>query len=242
MPSLCIYFQVHQPARLKHYSFLSEKKGKLHDLYFDDKLNEKVFNKVTDKCYMPTNKLLLELIGKHRGKFKVSYSITGVFLEQCERYRPDLLDTFKQLADTGSVDFLNETHFHSLSSLFSDPEKKEFYEQVELHRKKLKSLIGVEPKVFRNTEALFSNEIAKMVEGMGYSGIITEGIERILGWRSPNYIYNIKGCKRINVLMRNYRLSDDVAYRFSARWWSEWPLTADKYASWLKRAPGNIIN
>ncbi len=242
MPSICIYFQVHQPARLKHYSFLGEKKGKLQNLYFDDKLNEKVFNKVTDKCYMPTNKLLLELVGKHRGKFKISYSITGVFLEQCERYRPDLLETFKQLADTGCVDFLNETYYHSLSSLFSDPEKKEFHDQVEMHRDKLKSVTGIKPTVFRNTETLFSNEIAKLVEGMGYKGIVTEGIERILGWRSPNYLYTVKGTKRIKVMMRNYRLSDDVAYRFSARWWSEWPLTAEKYASWLRSTPGHIIN
>jgi alpha-amylase len=242
MPSICIYFQVHQPSRLRRYSFLEDKKGNLQNLYFDDKLNEKVFNKVTDKCYMRTNKLLLELLHKYKGKFKISYSITGVFLEQCEKYRPDLLETFKELADTGCVDFLSETYFHSISSLFADPSKREFHEQVELHKKELKKITGISPKVFRNTEALFSNDIGRMAEAMGYKGVVSEGIERVLGWRSQNYLYSVKGCKRIKLLMRNYRLSDDVAYRFSARWWSEWPLTADKYASWLKGTPGNVIN
>ena len=242
MPSICIYFQVHQPARLRRYSFLEDKKSGLEDAYFDDKLNEKVFNKVTEKCYMPTNRLLLELLQKHRGRFKVSYSITGVFLEQCQKYRPDLLETFRQLADTGCVDFLNETYFHSLSSLFSDPEKREFHEQVEMHKTALKKITGISPKVFRNTEALFSNDIARLAEGMGYKGVVSEGIERVLGWRSPNYLYSVKHCKRIKLLMRNYKLSDDVAYRFSARWWNEWPLTAEKYSAWLKGTPGHVIN
>ena len=208
--------------------------------YFDNEKNKEIFNRVADKCYIPTNALLLELIDRYGSRFKLSFSLTGTFLEQAALYRPDVLESFRALSETGCVDFLNETYYHSLSSLFQD--KTEFLEQVRMHSAELKRLFGIEADVFRNTEALFSNEIAKFVEDLGYLGIIGEGHERVLGWRSPNYVYSVKGCRRIKALLRNYRLSDDISYRFSATWWSEYPLTADKYARWLSATPGRCIN
>ncbi len=241
MPAVCMYFQVHQPVRLRRFSLYDEHQPEdLYERYFDMELNEKVFNKVADKCYLPTNKLLLELIGKHKGKFRISYSLTGTFLEQAKKYRPEVLDSFKELVETGCVDLLNETYYHSLCSLFED--KTEFLEQVRKHSEELQELFSMESDVFRNTEALFSNEIAKLAEEFGYKGIIAEGHERVLGWRSPNYVYSVKGAKKIAALLRNYKLSDDISYRFSARWWPEWPLTADKFARWLSASPGQCIN
>ena len=241
MASICIYFQVHQPVRLKRLSIYDQNLPKdLLDRYFDLNLNRDVFNKVADKCYLPANNLLLELVKKYEGKFKISYSLTGTFLEQAAQYRPEVLDSFQALAKTGSVDFLNETYYHSLCSLFEN--KSEFVDQVRMHSKELKERFGMDADVFRNTEALFSNEIARLVEELGYKGIISEGHEGLLGWRSPNYLYSVKGCHEIKALLRNYKLSDDVSYRFSARWWPEWPLTADKYANWLAESPGQCIN
>lgn len=240
MPSVCFYFQVHQPLRMRKFSIFDDNSKDPYSLYFDTKLNKEIFEKVARKCYLPTNKIMLELISKYDGKFKISYSLTGVFLEQCCNYMPQVLDTFEELAKTGCVDFLSETYYHSLVSLFRN--KNEFKEQIEQHRKLLKELFNYSPIVFRNTEALFSNEIAKFIEELGYKGIITEGIEFILGWRSPNYLYRPRTCSKIKVLLRNYKLSDDVSYRFSARWWPEYPLTADKYAAWLSRCEGQCLN
>ena len=240
MASICFYFQVHQPLRMRKFSIFEDNSKDPYSLYFDVKLNREIFEKVAKKCYLPTNKIMLDLISKHDGKFKISYSLTGVFLEQCCSYMPQVLDTFEDLAKTGCVDFLSETYFHSLVSLFND--KSEFKDQIEQHKKILKELFNYSPIVFRNTEALFSNEIAKIIEDLGYKGIITEGIEHVLGWRSPDYLYRPKGCNKIKVLLRNYRLSDDVSYRFSARWWSGWPLTAEKYAAWLSRCEGQCVN
>lgn len=241
MTSICIYFQVHQPVRLRRLSlFEPTPPENLFERYFDAKLNREIFNKVAEKCYLPTNRLLLELIRKYGEKFKISYSLTGTFLEQAAQHRPEVLDSFRELAETGSVDFLNETYYHSLSSLFED--KTEFLEQVRKHSEELKKRFGIDADVFRNTEALFSNEIARLAEEFGYKGIIAEGHERILGWRSPNYLYSVKGCRKLKALLRNYKLSDDVSYRFSAHWWSEFPLTADKYARWLAASPGQCIN
>lgn len=240
MPSVCFYFQVHQPLRMRKFSIFDDNSKDPYSLYFDTKLNKEIFEKVARKCYLPTNKIMLELISKYDGKFKISYSLTGVFLEQCCNYMPQVLDTFEELAKTGCVDFLSETYYHSLVSLFRN--KNEFKEQIEQHRKLLKELFNYSPVVFRNTEALFSNEIAKFIEELGYKGIITEGIEFILGWRSPNYLYRPRTCSKIKVLLRNYKLSDDVSYRFSARWWPEYPLTADKYAAWLSRCEGQCLN
>ncbi|MCX6776506.1 MAG: glycoside hydrolase family 57 protein [Candidatus Micrarchaeota archaeon] len=240
MPSICFYFQVHQPLRMRRFSIFEDNSGNPYDLYFNEKLNREVFEKVARKCYLPTNSIMLDLINKFDGRFRISYSLTGVFLDQCNEFNPKVLDSFEDLAKTGCVDFLDETYYHSLCSLFKD--KREFKEQVELHRKALNSFFKYKPVVFRNTEALFTNEIAKLAEDMGYKGIVTEGFERILGWRSPDYLYRVKGCSSIKAFLRNYRLSDDVAYRFSARWWSEYPLTAEKYASWLSKCEGPLVN
>jgi alpha-amylase len=207
--------------------------------YFDDDRNRTYFERVSRKCYLPTNKLLLDLINNHDKKFKIAFSLTGVFIEQCKKFYPEVLETFKELAKTGNVEFLNETYYHSLAALFS---LNEFKEQIKLHRKAMLDLFGQKPKVFRNTEAMYSNNIAKIVESMGYKGIITEGHESILGWRSPNYLYNPQGCNKISVMLRNYKLSDDIGFRFSAKWWEEYPLTADKYSAWLSRCEGQCIN
>lgn len=221
MPSVCFYFQVHQPIRMRRFSIFEDNRGDPYKLYFNEKLNREVFEKVARKCYLPTNSIMLDLIHKFDGRFRISYSITGVFLDQCQEFNPKVLDSFEDLAKTGCVDFLDETYYHSLCSMFAD--KTEFKEQVALHTKALRSFFKCKPVVFRNTEALFTNEIAKLVEDMGYKGMVMEGFERILGWRSSNYLYSVKGCSSIKTFLRNYRLSDDVAYRFSARWWSEYP-------------------
>ena len=245
MQTICFYFQVHQPFRLKWFwpDEGRDKKDNLEDLYFDQELNKWIFRKVANKCYWNTNNIMLDLIDRFKSqnrKFKISYSITGVWLDQCERWNPDLLETFKQMAQTGCVEFLGETYYHSLAGLFED--KGEFVEQVEMHSQAMRDLLGVKPVVFRNTELLYNNEIAKEAEKMGFKGILAEGIEWILdGWKSPNYLYRAAGSK-IKMLLRNYKLSDDVGYRFSARWWSDYPLTADKYAQWLSKTPGDTIN
>ena len=245
MTSVCFYFQVHQPFRLNWYWPENSKshKGPLSDLYFDSRLNEFTFRKVAGKCYHKANDIILSQIDRFKGqnrKFKVSFSLSGTFLDQCERWDKDLLEKFKQMAESGCVEFLSETYYHSLSSLYED--RAEFVEQVRQHQQAIRDLFGQNSKVFRNTELLYHNEIAKEVEGMGFKAIMTEGIERILdGWRSPNYIYKRKD-GNIKVLLRNYRLSDDIGYRFSSKWWSEHPLTADKYAAWLSSTPGSTVN
>ncbi|MDD5317234.1 MAG: glycoside hydrolase family 57 protein [Candidatus ainarchaeum sp.] len=241
MTAVCFYFQVHQPVRLKRFSLFADSiPDSLYERYFDDATNKAIFGKVTDKCYLPANSLLLKLIGENEGRFRISYSLTGSFLEQAKRFRPEVIDSFHALAETGCVEFLNETYYHSLSSLFED--KTEFVEQVRMHSQELHSLFKASGKVFRNTEALFSNDMARLAEDLGFDGIVGEGHESVLGWRSPDYLYGVKGCARIKALLRNYKLSDDVSYRFSARWWPEWPLTAEKYAKWLAGAPGQCIN
>jgi alpha-amylase len=219
------------------------RKEELFNYYFDNDVDREIFKRAARKCYFPSNQILLDLIDRHRKekkRVKVSFSVSGVFLEQCEMFDKNLLETFKQLAETGCVEFLNQTYYHSIASLY--PEKGEFIEQVKMHRQTVKSLLGYAPNVFENTELLYNNTIAKIVENLGYRGIFMEGVEKILGEKSPNYIYTPKGCKNIRVLMRNYKLTDDIGFRFSSRWWSEWPLTADKYAKWLADTQGQCIN
>ena len=219
------------------------KKEELFNYYFDNETDGEIFRRAARKCYFPSNQIILDLIDKHKGegrKPKFSFSVSGVFLEQCEMFERDLLESFRQLAETCCVEFLDQTYYHSISSLY--PEKDEFIEQVKLHRETVKSLLGYEPTVFENTELLYNNTIAKLVEGMGYEGIFTEGVEKILHEKSPNYVYTPKGCKKIRVLLRNYKLTDDIGFRFSSRWWSEYPLTADKYARWLAETSGQCIN
>jgi alpha-amylase len=252
MVFVTLNFQVHQPFRISHFQPNGYLKiNDMFNAYFNNGLNKYIFDRVANKCYLPTNRILLEAIDalKHeKKKFKVSFSMSGTFLESAEMFNKDVLETFKQLAQTKCVEILGETYYHSLASLYEA--KSEFVEQVEAHSQAIKDYLGVQPKVFINTEMIYNNAIAKAVESLGFKGIFTEGSERILGWRSPNYIYVRKYCfpddppphRRIRVLLRNYRLSDDVAYRFSARDWDQWPLTADKYVAWLNATPGEVIN
>jgi alpha-amylase len=242
-------FEVHQPHRLRKNLFWENKvfkrtkKEDLFDYYFDNEVDREIFERAAKKCYFPSNQILLDAIDenkKERCNVKVSYSISGVFLEQCEMFNPDLLESFKQLAKTGCVEFLDQTYYHSIASLY--PEKEEFIAQVKLHREIIQSLLDYTPTVFENTELLYNNRIAKIVESLGYKGIYTEGIEKILGEKSPNYLYTPRGAKKIRLFLRNYKLTDDIGFRFSARWWSEWPLTADKYAHWLADIKGDCIN
>lgn len=236
MKKVCLYFQVHQPYRIRRYNVLEI--GHNHD-YFDHQKNDEVMKKVAGKCYLPTNKLLLDLINKYQGKFKVTFSITGTALEQFEEYAPEVLESFKKLAQTGCVEFLSETYYHSLSYLYS---KDEFKEQVLMHKEKIQNLFGQTPTVFRNTELIFNNELASFVEEMGYKGVLAEGADHILGWRSPNYVYTPKTAKNIKLLLKNYKLSDDIAFRFGQKSWKDHPLTADKFARWITESPGDTVN
>src|SRR3989339_1335716 len=237
MVSVCFYFQVHQPYRVKKYTIFDI--GNNSNYFYDDgdnkRNNEKILRKVSNKCYLPANAVLLELLNKYP-EFKISFSFSGVFLEQLEEFAPDVLDSFKKLVDTGQVEILAETYYHSLAFLYS---KGEFREQVKLHENLIKRLFGLTPKVFRNTELIYSNEVAREVEAMGYKGILSEGSDNILGWRSPNFLYRPTSTKKIKVLTKNYRLSDDLAFRFSEKSWKEWPLTAPKYVEWVNAINGN---
>ncbi len=240
MPSICFYFEVHQPFRLNHFSVFNIGNTKdIHSTYFNKNLNQKIFEKVASKCYLPTNNLLLDLIRKYDGRFRISYSLTGTFVEYCENYKPELLDSFKDLFKTGAVDLIDETYFHSLSGLYD--ELDEFEEQIKMHRQMIRRIFNYKPKVFRNTEAIYDNRIARKIADLGYKGILTEGAEKILGWRSPNFIYKAVNAN-LKVLLRNYKLSDDVGFRFSARNWPGFPLTADKYANWMSNSYGDVIN
>ncbi|HLD97242.1 MAG TPA: glycoside hydrolase family 57 protein, partial [Candidatus Nanoarchaeia archaeon] len=232
MVSVCFYFQVHQPLRLRHYTVF-EIGGNSN--YFDEQKNKGIMDRVAKKCYLPANALMLELLDKHP-EFRASYSISGVALEQFIQHQPEVLDSFRELAKTGRVEFLDETYYHSLSFVYSKPE---FIEQVKLHNRAIKNLFGKSPKVFRNTELIYNNEVASIAEKMGYLGVLAEGADRVLGWRSPNFVYRPAGAKKIALLLKNYRLSDDIAFRFSERSWNEWPLTAEKFANWVSKVNGN---
>jgi alpha-amylase len=217
-------------------------KDDLFDLYFDNSLNKHIFDRVSKKCYAPANRVIFNEIRRfqhERKQFKVSYGISGIFIEQCKRWNLNLLESFKQLAQTGCVEFLEETYHHSLASLFSI-DRSEFVEQIQMHRQTMKDLFNYEPQVFENTECLYNNAIAETVARLGYKAIITEGAKRILDWRSPNYVYKAKASP-ISLLLRNYQLSDDIGFRFSSTWWKEWPLTAQKYSSWLAATQGQTI-
>ena len=233
--NICFYFQVHQPFRLKNYNIFNI--GQDSNYWFDQK-NREVMEKVAKKCYVPTNRLMLNLIHKHP-EFKIAYSITGTALEQFEKYSPRVLDLFEELAKTGNVEFLNETYYHSLSYLYS---RNEFVEQISLHKKAIKKLTKQTPTVFRNTELVFNNELASFVEKMGFKAILAEGAEHILGWRSPNYVYKEKTTQNMKLLLKNYKLSDDIAFRFSNPSWEEHPLTAGKFASWIGATKGHSVN
>ena len=236
MKTVCFYFQVHQPWRLKTYRFFQM--GNDHN-YLDDFTNRAIMQKVARECYLPMNALLLSLIEQHKGALRLSFSITGSAVEQFKAYAPEVLESFKKLAATGCVEFLAETYSHSLSSLHSIDE---FKQEVKLHSQMLKEEFGVKPTAFRNTELIYSDDIAKAVEGMGFKTMLAEGARHILGWKSPNFVYTDAVDNKLRLLLRNYKLSDDIAFRFSNEGWPEWPLTADKYAQWVASEAGDVVN
>ncbi len=238
MKTICFYFQVHQPWRLKTYRFFNM--GKDHN-YLDDLANRSIMQKVARRCYLPMNALLLKLIKENKGKFRCSFSITGIAIEQFRAYAPEVLESFKELAATGCVEFLAETYSHSLASLSS---KEDFTEQVKLHVDTIKKEFGVKPTAFRNTELIYSDEIGAMVAELGFKTMLAEGARHILGWKSPNYTYANAIDQKLRLLLRNYKLSDDIAFRFSDQGWDQYPLTPAKYVSWLtaENNPGEVIN
>lgn len=214
----------------------------LFDIYFDQKLNKEIFMRISQKCYFPATKIILEQIERSRkgGKpFKVSFSFSGTFLDQCEKWNPDLLELFKQIAETGSAELISQTYYHSLACL-NNRDESEFIEQVEMQKQTIADLFSYTPETFENTECIYNNNVAKVAESLGFKTVITEGVERILGWRSPNYVYRAKGSS-INLLLRNYRLSDDIGFRFTSTLWDQWPLTADKYVTWLAHTSGQLV-
>lgn len=231
MKSICLYFQIHQPFRLKRYRFFDI--GRDH-YYYDDFANDDVINRIARNSYLPTVEALKEMAQTSQGKFKVAISLSGVVLEQLEMYVPELIDALKDLAKTGCVEFLSESYAHSLASL-SDIE--EFRTQVKEHDDKIYALFGQKPKVFRNTELIFSDEIAAMIASMGFKGVITEGAKHILGWKSPNYLYSSIAAPKLKMLLRNDKFTDDIARRFSDFSWNEYPLTAEKFISWVAATP-----
>lgn len=227
---------MHQPWRLKVYRFFNI--GKDHN-YLDDFTNRAIMQKVARQCYLPMNALLLKLIKENKGAFKCSFSITGSAVEQFRAYAPEVLDSFRALADTGCVEFLAETYSHSLASLSS---KEDFVEQVKLHTKMIKEEFGKKPVAFRNTELIYSDHIGEMVSELGFKTILAEGARHVMGWKSPNYIYTNSIDNRLRVLLRNYKLSDDIAFRFSNQGWDQYPLTAEKFAQWVAEENGDVMN
>ena len=236
--SICLYFQVHQPNRLRLYRFFDIGKD---SHYYDDFANRTILRRVAQKCYLPMNALLLELIEANKGKFKVAFSISGSVLEQFDRYAPEVIESFRKLAQTGCVEFLSETYYHSLASLASPVE---FKNQVLKHKAAIEHYFGVTPKTFRNTELIYSDAIGEMVYDMGFKTMLTEGARHILGWKSPNFVYNCAQASGLKLLLKNSSLSDDIAFRFSDRTWADWPLTGEKYLAWMKAAAQNdeIVN
>lgn len=236
MPSVCFYFQVHQPYRLRRYSVFDFETN-----YFESYKNAQVCRKVAQKCYLPANRLMLELIDKYQGKFRIAYSLTGVLLDQLEAYAPEVMSTFHALARTGCVEFLSETYYHGLSFLYS---REEFIEQVRLHQQRIKDLFGQRPTIFRNTELIYCNDLARAAREMGFKAVLCEGADHILGYRSPNFLYHPPGLPDITLMLKNFRLSDDIAFRFSNHSWAEWPLTAPKFAGWVSQVNGNgnVVN
>ncbi|NPA67362.1 MAG: polysaccharide deacetylase family protein [Chlorobi bacterium] len=238
MRHICLYFQIHQPFRLKRYRFfdIGEEQH-----YFDDLENRLHMQRIAYNNYLPANAVLLDLIKKHKDKFKVNFSISGTALEQMELYAPEVIESFKALADTGNVEFLAETYAHSLISLY---DKEEFKKQVKEHVAAIKKHFGQTPEVFRNTELIYDNLTGKSVAEMGFKAMITEGAKHILGWKSPNVLYYNVLNPELKLILKNYKLSDDIAFRFSDKSWDAYPLTAEKYASWIAGADEHqeIIN
>jgi len=242
MTDLSLCFEVHQPFRLKKNFFwerpsFAEVTADLFDFYFDDAENRRIFDRVSTKCYLPANQIIMDGIKSTEGmerSFKAAYSFSGVFLEQCQRHQPEVLDSFLALVDTGKVEVMEQTYYHSLASLFEG--KEEFFDQVKMHRELVWDLFGVRSSTFENTELIYNDEIARLVESMGYNAVFTEGVVA-----PPNYVYRAAGTS-LSLLLRNFQLTDDIGFRFSSRWWEEYPLTADKFAAWLASTPGQCIN
>ena len=234
--SICMYFQVHQPTRLRLYRFFDIGKD---SHYYDDFANRTILKRIAQKCYLPMNELLLKAIKESKGELKVAFSISGSALEQFDRYAPEVLDSFKALAKTGSVEFLCETYYHSLASVGSIPE---FRHQVLKHKSAIDEYFGQTPVTFRNTELIYSDQIGREAFQLGFNTMLTEGARHIMGWRSPNYIYTNDFESSQKLLLRNYKLSDDIAFRFGDRNWAEWPLTAEKFRDWVEAAEGDVVN
>ena len=231
MKTVCLNFQIHQPFRYRKYRFFDIGNDAY---YYDDFANETTLRKAADHSYLPANKIILEQILKYKGKFKVTYSLSGVVLDQFKLYAPEVIESFAKLAATGCVEFLSETYANSLVSL---ADGSFFESQVIAHDDLIEELFGIRPKVFRNTELIYSDEIGDLVQRMGFEAMITEGAKHILGWKSPNYLYCNALNPRLKVLMRNFRFSDDLSFRFSNKAWNEFPLTAEKYAGWINNLP-----
>jgi len=236
MISVCFYFEVHQPYRVHPYHFFDIGS---RPFYFDDDKNRLIVEKVAKKCYLPATAVLLELVRRYGKDFKVTFSITGTAVEQFKKWAPEVMDNFRRLADTGSVEFLGETYYHSLASLYNE---KEFKDQVKLHLDLMRKEFNYSPSSFRNTELIFTSHIGWLAQEMGFQTILLEGADRVLGWRSPNFVYRCRHSPSVKCLTKNYRLSDDIAFRFSNRGWSDWPLTAEKFASWIHAVAGNGTN
>ncbi|MBL0928424.1 MAG: polysaccharide deacetylase family protein [Phycisphaerales bacterium] len=245
MASIVFYFQIHQPWRLRRYSVFDT-----DHFYFDNTANKEILLKVANKCYRPATTLIRDMVKEHKGNFRVSYSITGTVLDQLEQWAPDVIDLFKELAGSGCCEFIGETYYHSLSFLYS---REEFRDQIDMHTQRIRDLFGQTPTVFRNTELTYNNDVAYFINQMKtadgrprWKGMLCEGVDRILAYRSPNYVYRppntgegaIPG-KAFGLLLKNYRLSDDIAFRFSNRDWTEWPLTAEKFARWAHQINGD---
>ena len=234
MPAVCFYFQVHQPFRLRHYTFFD---SRTEHNYFSDDANRAIMQKVAGKCYLPMNSLLLELIRRYGKSFKIAFSISGVAIDQMRAFAPEVLASFQQLAQTGCVEFLSETYHHSLSAVY---DQDEFRSQVKQHAELMRATFNTTPVIFRNTELIYHDFIGRMVADLGYKAVIAEGADDILGWRSPNFVYRVAGSDA-RLLLKNYRLSDDVAFRFSNRGWADFPLTTEKYARWIHQVSGNGV-
>ena len=232
MPAICLYFQVHQPYRLRRYTVFDLGQS---SIYEDDDRNCDTLLHVARTCYLPMNDVLLRTIQKHGQRFRVAFSISGTALDQFEQYAPEVLESFQALAKTGCVEFLAETYSHSLAFLYS---REEFQRQVALHSARIQELFGQTPRVFRHTELIYNNTLAEAVEEMGFSAVLAEGADHVLGWRSPNYVYQPMNCQKLKLLLKNYTLSDDVSQRFAHQGWDQWPLTAEKFASWVHGVDG----
>ncbi len=229
MKTICLYFQVHQPFRYRRYRFFDIGND---SYYYNDYSNETILQKVAEQCYPPANKALLKALKKHKGQFKVAFSLSGIALEQFEMYAPEVIKSFQQLAETGNVEFLSETYSHSLVAL---KDQSLFEQQTKRHSALIEKYFNQKPTVFRNTELIYSDEIGQMAHKMGFKGMLTEGARHVLGWKSPGFLYTNAIQPRMKIMLRNYKLSDDISFRFSNSSWSEYPLTASKFTHWIEQ-------